>query len=112
MSQAGVVAIVVMSLSSAAAPAEGNYAVTRTTTRSVEEFAECFVAEQGKAGNAWWFVPSDNGGVLSNAGAAAVRNSYRLQMIDLGKVRSLRLEPAIRSSPPEPPVALAIDRCL
>lgn len=103
---------VAISLSNAAAPPTHDYTLNRTTRRSVREFAECFVAAQGAAGNAWWFVPNDRGGVLSNDGAATVGNSYRVNLLDEGRVRSLRLEPAAPSRPPEPPVAAAIEHCL
>jgi len=99
-------------LSTAAAPAVADYVSDRNTTKSVDDFARCFVAAQDAAGNAWWFVPDDQGGVLSNAGASNVGNSYRLRLVDHGKFRAVRVEPAIPSRPPAPPIADAIDRCI
>jgi hypothetical protein len=101
-----------ISLSGAGPLGAPDYTVQGTTTRSVRDFATCFVTVQATVGNAWWFVPDDQGGgVLSNAGASKVGNSYRLRLIDRGNVRSFRVESATRSRPPAPPVANAIDQC-
>lgn len=94
------------------APPAADYSLDRRTVKSVREFATCFVAAQGAAGNAWWFVPDDQGGVLSNAGAGNVDNSHRLRLVDHGAFRTLRVEAATPSRPPAPPVADAIDHCI
>lgn len=95
------------------APASGtDYTLTKSTTKSLEAFERCFLAAEEGATNAWWFIPNEHGGVFSNEGAANVGNSYRLQLLDNGSTRTIRLVPANPATAPIPPVAAAIDQCI
>jgi hypothetical protein len=95
------------------APASGaDYSLTKSTTKSLEAFERCFLAAEEGATNAWSFVPNEHGGVFSNEGAANVGNSYRLQLLDNGRTRTIRLVPANPTKAPMPPVAAAIDKCI
>jgi hypothetical protein len=46
------------------------------TAATMDEFRECFMAIQEQRSRPVWFVPHDDGGRLSNAGAAGVQNPY------------------------------------
>jgi len=98
-------------LPAGAAAAATDYGVNRSTAKSMDEFRECFLAAQAGASNDWWFVPNERGGVFSNDGGARVGNAYTLELIDSGSSRTLRMRPANPSSPPQPAVAEAIERC-
>lgn len=80
-----------------------------TTTKSVDQFGRCFVATQG-ALQAWWFVPSADGGTFSNFGAPGVRQVYYLKLEQSGPEQTeIRLEgPQSRTVQS---IRTAIERC-
>jgi len=104
-----VIAVALVPANAAAWAAD--HGLTRTTTKSVDEFRECFMAAQANASNVWWFVPNERGGVFSNDGGAKVRNAYTLELSDGGSTRTIRMRPANPASAPQPAVADAIERC-
>jgi hypothetical protein len=102
---AGVAASVV----SAAAPVPGG-TVERSTAKSADQFAACFVQTQDRATAPWWFVPKDNGGgTFSNLGAKGVTSPYFLDVRELGSRREIRLELASASGGAS--VARAVESC-
>lgn len=59
-----------------AAPATAQ--LRTASTRSLNEFARCFVHAREDAAQPWSFVPNDRGGAFSDAGAVGVKAPYRL----------------------------------
>lgn len=89
-----------------------DFSLTRTTTKSVPAFRDCFVAAQGRARNVLSFIPNERGGVFSNDGAARIGNAYTLRIIENGRFRTVIMNPANPLAAPMPPVAAAIEKCL
>jgi hypothetical protein len=95
-------------LTVAASPAPRHAALTLTTARGVEPFAQCFARAQDRAARPWSFVPKESGGgTFSNVGAAGVRNPYFLEVADRGSTREIRVMPAGDAS-----VIRAVDDCI
>ena len=113
MKHFGIVTLVSVA-ASAAAPGSnaGHAAVTRETSRTVEQFGGCFVDAQERAALAWSYVPQSRGGTFSNFGARGARAHYFLAVLDTGSVRRLRLETPSASSSIDPRVARAVDQCI
>jgi hypothetical protein len=62
------------------------------TSKSLDAFTDCFVQAQERASQAWWFVPTLDGGTFSNLGAKGAQGTYFVQVRDLGAVRTVDLE--------------------
>jgi len=93
------------SASSSAAPVGE---ATRTTTKGVEPFAQCFAAAQDRASRPWSFVPKESGGgTFSDLGARGVRQPYFLEVADGGAHTQVRLTAAADSA-----VMRAVNSCI
>lgn len=100
--------LVLLPLALAASPAPRPAALTLTTARGAEPFAQCFAQAQERASRAWSFVPKESGGgTFSNAGAAGVRKPYFLEVADRGAVREVRVTAGNDAS-----VIRAVDDCI
>jgi hypothetical protein len=64
----------------------------RTTSKSLNAFAQCFVSRQKLASRPWWFVPSENGGTFSNVGSRVKEPPYFLRVQQVGPGLRLTLE--------------------
>jgi hypothetical protein len=113
MKHFGIVTLISVA-ASAAAPGSsaGHAAVTRETSRSVEQFGGCFVDSQDSAAVAWSYVPQSRGGTFSNFGARGARTPYFLAVLDTGPTRRVRLEAATAGSKIDLRVARAVDQCI
>jgi hypothetical protein len=93
--------------------AAADFSLNKRTTKSIAAFRDCFLTSQSQAKNALSFVPNARGGVFSNDGGLdPVGNSYRLQVVDNGRFRTIAMQPADSRAAPEPPVTAAIEQCL
>ena len=66
------------------------------TTKFMNDFVSCFVVTQDRVGAAWWFVPNDDGGRISNEGDERVDPPYSIHFIE--RVGSNRIEVSLVSS--------------
>jgi hypothetical protein len=83
----------------------------RTTNKSLDAFGQCFVSEQRQASRAWWFVPSEDGGMFSDVGSAQNSTGYFLRVQGSGQSLRLRLEPEGAESNVDV-VLRSIDHCI
>jgi hypothetical protein len=60
------------------APVDGPQKVI-ATVKSLNDFGQCFVGLQERRGFSWRFVPSDGGGVFSDAGRNGVAGTFELR---------------------------------
>lgn len=103
-----ILSLALVPLTLAASPAPRHAALTMTTAKGAEPFAQCFAHAQDQAARAWSFVPKESGGgTFSNAGAAGVRTPYFLDVADRGATRVIRVMPASDAS-----VIRAVDDCI
>jgi threonine aldolase len=113
MKQVGIVTLISVAASAAAPVAHARAdAVTLETNKTVAQFGGCFVGTQDRAARAWAFVPKDDGGTFSNAGARGAQGFYYLAISDRGPIRQVRLEAASASSPLDRNIARAVDQCI
>lgn len=100
--------LTLLPLTLAASPAPQHAALTVTTAKGAEPFAQCFAQAQDRAARPWSFVPKQSGGgTFSNAGAAGVRTPYFLEVADRGSTREIRVMPAGDES-----LIHAVDGCI
>lgn len=108
MKEIGVVTLIsVVAIAAAPAPRQAAPAPLQTL-KSAPEFADCVAQSQDKQQAAWWFVPSDHGGVFSNLGAGTDRKAYFVVIKDKGKLR----EVALRDTAPGHPITKAVTQCI
>jgi len=112
MKHFGIVTLVSVIVSAAAPCSHAHAAETRATTKTVEQFAGCFVAAQDHFAMAWSYVPQTRGGTFSNVGATGARPAYFLAVLDRGSARQIRLESAKAGAGTDPRVARAVDQCI
>ncbi|MGN6059490.1 MAG: hypothetical protein ACTHOI_13020 [Sphingomicrobium sp.] len=113
MKQVGIVTLISVAASAAAPVAHARAeAATLATSKTVEQFGDCFVATQDLAARPWAFVPKGDGGTFSNVGARGAQGLYYLAITDRGPVRQLRLEAASESSPLDRNIARAVNQCI
>ena len=112
MKHFNIVTLVSVMVSAAAPCSHAHAAGTRATSKTVEQFAGCFVAAQDGAALPWSFVPQSRGGTFSNAGAKGARLPYFLAVLDRGSARQIRLESANADANLDPRVAQAVDQCI
>jgi hypothetical protein len=82
---------------------------SEATSKSLDGFASCFTHSQESAGHAWAFVPTNSGGVFSNAGATGAAAPYFLQMTRAGAHHHLSLFAEARA--PSETIVQAVERC-
>ena len=103
-----VVCLALLPLTLAASPAPRHAALTVTTAKGAEPFAQCFAQAQDRSARAWSFVPKESGGgTFSNAGAVGVRKPYFLEVADRGSTREIRVMP-----PSDASVIRAVNGCI
>jgi len=103
-----ILCLALLALTLGASPVQLNAALTLTTARGAEPFAQCFAQAQDRAARPWSFIPKESGGgTFSNAGAAGVRKPYFLEVADRGSTRVIRVMPATDAS-----VIRAVDNCI
>ena len=113
MKQVGIFVLVSVAASAAApSPRAAHKPVTLETTKTVEQFAGCFVNAQDRASLAWSYIPQSRGGTFSNFGAGVARAPYFLAVLDRGSKREIQLEAASAGSGIDPRVAGAVDQCI
>ena len=77
----------------AAAPGPQAYRpAVYVTPKSTQDFASCFARAQEQRGAAWWFVPRDHGGTISNLGAKSGAATYFVAINDRGTRREIALD--------------------
>ena len=77
----------------AAAPGPQAYRpAVYVTPKTTQDFATCFTRSQDERGAAWWFVPREHGGTISNHGNTAKAATYFIVIKDLGTRREIALD--------------------
>jgi hypothetical protein len=101
---------------SAAAPgmaAGGDVSVlTQSTSKSMDEFSQCFVAVQERQRRPLWIVANEGGGGrISNAGATGVSNPYAIRFVESSARNEVQLFLARADAGEEQMVVQAVRSC-
>ena len=62
-----------------------------TTTKSLNDFGACFARAQDSASRPWAFMPTENGGTFTNAGASQPAAVYWLRVSESKSLNRIRL---------------------
>lgn len=76
------------------------------SAKPLVDFNACFAQAQDRAGRAWAFMPSANGGTFTDSGAGGGAATYWLQVRGVGSETRLRLFADAAS-----PIAQSLDQC-
>jgi hypothetical protein len=83
----------------------------RTSTgKSVDAFGSCFTAAQEKASRAWAYMPSEQGGMFTNSGAAGSTATYWLSVNSSAHRGEIRLF-GDEGARPSNSLIEAVDQC-
>ena len=93
MKEIGIVTLLSVAVTAAAPGPRAYRPAVYVTPKSTQDFASCFARTQERRGAAWWFVPRDHGGTLSNLGAKDGAAPYFIVVSDRGKRREISLDP-------------------
>ena len=77
------------------------------TAKSTAAFVDCFATSEDRRGAPARFVPNDQGGTLSNLGAAGADAPYFITVSDTGTRREI----LVRGAAPNGPEAKAVEHC-
>ena len=108
MKEIGIVTLLSVAVT-AAAPGPNAYRPSvYVTPRSTQDFASCFTRSEERRGAAWWFVPRDHGGTLSNLGTKSSAATYFVVVNDRGARREISLD----QHGPNSSVREALNQCI
>ena len=93
MREIGIVTLLSVAVTAAAPGPQAYRPAVYVTPKSTQDFARCFANTQDKRGAAWWFVPREKGGTLSNLGAKSGAATYFVVINDRGTRREIALDP-------------------
>ena len=92
MREIGIVTLLSVAVT-AAAPGPQTYRPSvYLTPKSTQDFASCFARVEDRHGAAWWFVPRNHGGTLSNLGSKSGAPTYFIAINDRGGRREIALD--------------------
>jgi len=92
MKEIGIVTLLSVAITAAAPGPDAYRPAVYVTPKSTHDFATCFTRSQERRGAAWWYVPRDHGGMLSNSGAKGVASPYYVVVNDRGARREIALD--------------------
>lgn len=92
MKEIGIVTFLSVAITAAAPGPDAYRPAVYVTPKSTHDFATCFTRSQERRGAAWWYVPREHGGMLSNSGAKGVASPYYLVVNDRGARREIALD--------------------
>jgi hypothetical protein len=100
-------------ISTATLAQDGVGRLSRTTDKSLPEFAMCFAAAQEAEGRPWWFVPDESGGgTFSNFGSDASTSPYFLEFTDKQPQSKVDVYWTSSDQQSRAGVTSAIDKCV
>ena len=92
MREIGIVTLLSVAVTAAAPGPQAYRPAVYVTPKSTQDFARCFASSQDKRGAAWWFVPRDHGGTISNLGSKSGAATYFVVINDRGARREIALD--------------------
>ena len=92
MREIGIVTLLSVAVTAAAPGPQAYRPAVYVTPKSTQDFASCFARSQDRRGAAWWFVPRNHGGTLSNLGAKDAAATYFIVINDRGVRREIALD--------------------
>ena len=92
MREIGIVTLLSVAVTAAAPGPQAYRPAVYVTPKSTQDFARCFTEAQDKRGAAWWFVPREKGGTISNLGAKSGAATYFVVINDRGVRREIALD--------------------
>lgn len=92
MKEIGIVTLLSVAITAAAPGPDAYRPAVYATPKSTHDFATCFTRSQERRGAAWWYLPREHGGMLSNSGAKGVASPYYLVVNDRGARREIALD--------------------
>jgi len=81
-----------------------------STSKSLNDFGQCFVRTQEQQSHAWAFVPTPTGGTFTNAGANGVTAPYWIRVSETRPLNVVRLF-AARGPDEAGRLVEAVNRC-
>lgn len=108
MKEIGIVTLLSVAVTAAAPGPQAYRPAVYVTPKSTQDFASCFARSQDRRGTAWWFVPRDHGGTLSNLGAKSGAATYFIVISDRGTRREIALDPRSAADGPRE----ALNECI
>jgi hypothetical protein len=101
-----------LSAAAAAGATHESALVARTSSKSTEQFASCFMSTQAKQSRPLWIVPDDEGGGrISNEGARGVSDPYHIRFRKSGSGTAVEVFIAGGDSADELPLLAAVRSC-
>jgi hypothetical protein len=108
MREIGIVTLLSVAVTAAAPGPQAYRPAVYVTPKSTQDFANCFARSEEKRGAAWWYVPREHGGTISNLGAKSGAATYFIVINDRGGKREIALDPrSFRGGPRE-----ALNECI
>jgi hypothetical protein len=105
-------AALLLNVAAQAGAVHGPPLVQASTSRSMQEFTECFASTQRQAARPLWIVPNaGGGGRISNDGAQGVSNPYRIRFTASEGGNGVELFLARRDAGEEQALTAAIKGC-
>ena len=105
MKEIGIVTLLSVAVTAAAPGPQAYRPAIYVTPKTTQDFATCFTRSQDERGAAWWFVPRDHGGTISNHGSTAKAATYFIVIKDLGKLgKDLLPKSVLNDSSSEAPI--------
>lgn len=92
MREIGIVTLLSVAVTAAAPGPQAYRPAVYVTPKSTQDFASCFARSEEKRGAAWWYVPHDHGGTISNLGAKSGAATYFIVINDRGTKREIALD--------------------
>jgi len=92
MREIGIVTILSVAVTAAAPGPRAYRPAVYVTPKTTQDFASCFTRKEDKRGAAWWYVPRENGGTISNLGAKSGAATYFVVINDRGTRREIALD--------------------
>ena len=108
MREIGIVTILSVAVTAAAPGPRAYRPAVYVTPKTTQDFASCFTRKEEKRGAAWWYVPRENGGTISNLGAKSGAATYFVVINDRGTKREIALD---QRSPGDGP-RKALNQCI
>ncbi len=92
MREIGIVTLLSVAVTAAAPGPQAYRPAVYVTPKSTQDFASCFARSEDGRGSAWWFVPRDHGGTISNLGSKSGAATYFIVINDRGTRREIALD--------------------
>jgi hypothetical protein len=92
MREIGIVTLLSVAVTAAAPGPQAYRPSVYLTPKSTQDFASCFARVEDRRGAAWWFVPRNHGGTLSNLGSKNGAATYFIAINDRGGRREIALD--------------------